>query len=190
MTKISNKELQQYATDNFSELFDLRPEKMGVIQQITESGFKKCETYRFYTSYLRPVPFDKTDPKSYMYGDGDGDDLVEFIPLPDLFKPFQLEGYDQCTINWYRAGYDYIPMHSDSTFMLKEGTDIKIINLLRNPEESAVYLIENKETKGVINFPAKHGQIVSMTHQNQKDYRHAVGLCSSDRIAISFRVLK
>lgn len=172
-------------------MFNLKPEKMGVIQQITDTGFKKCGTYRFYTSYLKPVPFDTKDPKSYMYGDGEGHNGQGYIPLPDIFKPLQLEGYNQCTINWYRAGYDYIPMHSDSTFKLEDNTDIVVINLLRDKYGSTQFFFEKKkETGKVTSFNVGHGGVVRMSTESQTRFRHAVGLCDTDRIAISFRKLR
>ena len=181
-----NEQLIKYATDNFQAMFDQKPDTIGSVQVIKDGVYVEKQIFRFFKSYLKQVEFDKNTGKSYMFG-SDGPE-EGYIPLPNVFKPFEFLGLgNQCTINWYREGLDYIEPHADCTAKWV-GNEVHVINLLRDSNQVMnMDLYSQDKTEKVGFIPMCHGDIVTMDKEFQVTHRHGVGVPPCDRISITFR---
>lgn len=182
--------LHEYANENFDNMFNIAPADNGVVQVVNkETGeYEQKPIFRKYKSYLKQVPFDKNTGKSYMFGADEP--TCDFIELPDIFRPFMLEGYNQCTVNWYKGGVDYIEPHGDCIAKLERGSNIVVISVNRNKKEHAIMNIYNTNGTTVKDIPLMSGTLLEMSQGFQVDYRHGVKVSDYDRISITLRAVK
>ena len=150
-----SQELKQYSTQEFDSLYNARPLTSGIVQVIKDGQYEKKTIFRKFKSYLNQVAFDKTTGKSYMFGEDQPSD--NFVELPEAFKPFMMDGYNQCTINWYEANKDFIEPHSDRTAKIYD--DIKIINIFRDPNCSVDMDIYDNDGALLTPIPMEHGTV-------------------------------
>ena len=195
-----SKELLEYANENFNNLFELHPKKMGRI--VME---KEVISKRYHQSFMNSPKLDERfDHNSYMFC---GLDQNANNDVPLLFKHFlkyinqiQLLNnkplYNQVTINWYESGENYIPYHADTEIgMIENNPTICILSLggeLDNKPTRTLKFICKKNTTRRYDFACYNGGLVTMYGKANKDFRHGVAKVdkSSPRISISFRQFK
>jgi len=186
---------------NFETLWSLKPEKRGVVRMFG----KETEVARWQQAYDRPYYF------SGMTHDA--------VPLPKEFKPFLDElrasdyndfcstGFNEVLVNWYEDGSDYIGPHSDDVRQLVKGPEgntlIYSLTLQEGPGHRIFRIKPKLPQKGSLpaelrkrlgrqrtDIQLKHGLVVMMGGQCQRDFKHQVPPTKKDvgrRINITIR---
>jgi alkylated DNA repair dioxygenase AlkB len=193
--------LIEYATKHFDDLYKHRPEKYGVVLVGHDKEEKTCD--RSFKSYLKTPPLDDSCSKSYMFSGKDQSANQE--DLPEKFKPFLdymktiNPNYNQVVVNYYSGGKEYIPLHSDCELGMISGADIAMINLdnSNSQEEHRIFQLKRTEARKDVSIQQlgillKHGMILQMCGDTQKQYKHGVNKDSTTykRISITFRQFK
>lgn len=178
--------MRGFTEANFNEMWECRPTKRGSVMVLEKGEYVSKPIYRYFKSYLTQVPVQENTGKSYMFGDSQPDE--DWVPLPIPFERFEgMYDCNQCTINWYCKGVDYIEPHGDCTYMWA-GDHVYVINLLRDAGSVIPFDIYNKDKTEIISsIDMKHGDVIRMDRQFQIDYRHGVGKPPCDRISLSLR---
>jgi alkylated DNA repair dioxygenase AlkB len=191
--------LKQYGIDNFNEMFLLHPpNKHKIIMYETE-----VEVHRWQQSYLNTPKCtpEIIESRSYMYSGFDTSNNNNLLP-----KQFQIfydymknldERYNQVVINWYDED-DYIAYHADCESCMISNAEIAIISIYGNDSNNSrmFSLIPKDETQkkceyDKFNIIAKHGSIITMCGDTQKEFKHGIEKDTTNsipqRISISFR---
>ena len=193
--------LKTHAVENFNVMFNLHPEeKHRIIMYL-----KEVEVNRWQQSYLS-TPHYKLDilrSHSYMYSGFDTSN--NNIQLPEQFQVYyeymklQDEKYNQVVVNWYQDKNDYIAYHADCENGMIPNAEIAMISLYeKNNDITSNYRIfsmvpKNKEINcqyDKINIVARHGTIITMCGNTQKEFKHSIEKTDNNvipRISISFR---
>jgi hypothetical protein len=194
--------LKQYASENFSNMFNLHPEKRGNVLVFNKNKanpeWQEIECFRWTKSYLHTPKFDNTVMKSYMFAGSDNVDITG--PLPDLFEPFYKymktldNKYNQVIANWYENNNDHMPYHSDCESGMVNDHKIALINLNEN-DTCRHFKLVTKNTKESIydefDIVLRHGTIITMGGDTQTKFSHGVPVLDnnniSQRMSLSFR---
>ncbi len=180
-----------YANMNYNEMFNICPLEYS---EVIEKD-KVLSRRRYHKSYMRTPVYNKELCKNnaYMFSGHNSDNNQE---LPAIFQPFLKfindkynTDYNQVTINWFKSGSDYIPIHKDYRNGIDEKCDIIIISL-GDSRTFRVKKINNNNIKSNVDYNVKNGDIVKIdTHclhgvpqipDNDCQAKHS-------RISISFR---
>lgn len=189
-------ELKEYTRNNFEELFELHPEERGKIIIFD----KDLEVKRWYKSYMK-TPCYQNKNKSYMYADSKEEIEAElptkFQPIMDYLNENESIKYNQCIINWYKDGDDYIAPHSDCEIGMIPNADISIVSINKNGEKGLFrdFVIKSKHFSSEqkyhkITIKMRHGYVITMSGDMQKNYTHSIPVTFDDvspRIGITFR---
>ena len=167
------------ALENFDAMYALRPKESRVLV-----GTEKVETVsnRGHASY-GCTPMDPTKPrKSYMFSGWDVSRNTD--PLPEVFAPAKLEGFNQYVVNWYDGGDD-IPMHSDCVEGMVPGASIAIVSL---GAPRTLHFVSRDSPRHGIALRVDHGSVVYMCGDTQKEFRHGVQAGEGKRISVTQRI--
>jgi alkylated DNA repair dioxygenase AlkB len=194
-----SEELITYATENYQRLFNIHPLQRGKVVMNNEDIISP----RWHRSYLHQPALGSTHKSSYMYSGSEGfDDLA--LPTPfQFFLDFLNEKepvnkYNQVIVNWYQNGKDYTAPHSDCEKGMLTDAGITIITLCENenfPRELRITAKKLKTQKNDSLYPQikiklKHGCIITMHGETQKNFRHSVPKAVDNltsRISLTFR---
>ncbi len=166
-----------------------------IIVRNKDGSYEVKQIYRKYKSYLNSPEFDNTTGKSYMFS-GEAESHKEKTPLPLVFQPFYEFAqridtrYNQCSVNWYRDGSEYIEPHSDCMAKAVKNSSIMILSfgevvgmdfIPKDPiiPSEVVYL--------------HHGSVVVMSDELQKSHRHGIKpnqFTHGSHISITFRMMR
>ena len=170
---------------DFETLWSRKPEKRGVVRMLG----KETKLARWQQAYNLPYYFSGM--------------IHEAIPLPDEFKPFLEElrashynefcstGFNGVFVNWYEDGSDYIGPHSDDVRQLVKGPEgntlIYSLTLQEGPGHRIFRIKPKLPQKGSLptelrkklgrqrtDIQLKHGLVVMMGGQCQRDFKHQV----------------
>lgn len=130
-----DKQLSDFARQNFIKLFQLHPNKRCSVVMYGRDFLSP----RFHQSYLSTPKRDPGNPTSYMFSGLN--DFEENLPLPREFHPFlnyanslsfddvaKTTPYNQVVVNWYEDGAAFIAPHSDYVPGLVEGSRILVMS--------------------------------------------------------------
>lgn len=191
-------ELKKYSLENFDVMFNEHPEQKGKI-----IFYKlEMEAHRYYQSYLNTPKLTKLDEikcNSYMFS---GYEPVE-EEFPEWFKPFlhhlnkDKEQYNQCVVNWFEDGNDYLPFHKDWEYGKKDFSGVSSITIMKNDDDN-YRIFEIKPLKKQLNnaiyskvkIKTRHGVMITMEGDVQKKFLHGVPKMignTEKRISITFR---
>lgn len=154
---------------------------------------EEVEVNRWQQSYLH-TPLCIPKHRSYMYSSFDTSSNT--ISLPSSFQPYydyivnQDDQYNQVVANWYQDENDYISPHSDCELGMIPDAEIAIISLYESPYDHRVLNIIPKNKEKGFNIPLKHGLIVTMCGNTQKEFKHGIKKSEKTvprRISLSFR---
>ena len=166
--------------DVFPKMYALRPEAPC---KVLVGPNKRVEvTERAHKSYLKTPPYDAANPKSYMFAGLEdqakvNDDLPEvFQPILDWLNQDAVMPFNQVVVNWYKDGTEYIPMHSDCETGMVPGASIVVVNLEEpNTSFPRLFTLESRSgTQPKLELRLKHGMVIRMLGDTQKEYRHGV----------------
>lgn len=194
-----SEELITYATENYQSLFAIHPLQRGKVVMNNED----IVSPRWHRSYLHQPVLGSTYKNSYMYSGSEGfDDLALPMPfqkfLDFLNKNESVNKYNQVIVNWYQNGKDYIAPHSDCEKGMIPNANIAIITLCEDelfPRELKLTAkksnIEEKDSLySQVKIKLKHGCIVTMHGETQKNFRHSIPKAfdnPTSRISLTFR---
>jgi len=144
--------------------------------------------FRKYMSYGVSPDFKETG-KSYMFNHQTlliPDDLKPYLDIAQSLNPL----YNNCYVNWYDSGKDWIQPHSDCTAKLLPNSSIIIINLNEGKYERT-FKVQHKDGGDIKNIKLSHGKILMFNSKEQEFYRHWVDQEETDegRISITFRIV-
>jgi hypothetical protein len=200
-------ELRKYATDNFTQMFNMHPEEKHRIILRSET----VEVHRYQQSYLStPGLYDSEVLKNKSYMFSSFDTSKNNIELPEQFKVFydwvksHDDRYNQVVANWYGSGNDWIAYHSDCEIGMIPRADISMISLYEKDDakdHTKYRTISFVPKAGVdsiydkINIVASHGLVITMCGdcEIQSKFRHGIESTDSEmlpRIGLSFRQYK
>jgi len=99
--------------------------------------------------------------------------------------------FNNCLVNWYLDGSQYIGFHSDNTKPFIEGSPIVGVTFCEKEPRKIVF--KNKKTKKTINIKTTHKSFFAMVGENfQKNYKHSIPKqkkCGK-RVSLTFRAFK
>ncbi len=147
--------------------------------------YETKKVFRKYMSYGVSPQFAHTN-KSYMFNHKQSsipDVLVPYLEYAKSLNP----NYNNCYVNWYDSGENYIHPHSDCTAQLVENSSIIIINLNEGDYERT-FKIQHKDGGDKLS----HGKCLMLNSKEQKSYRHWVNKENTlqGRISVTLRMIK
>lgn len=154
--------------------------------------------FRKYKSYGVTPKFDADNPKSYMFSEHEN---VKSEAIPAMLHKL-LEGlnappvqvkFNNCVINWYKDGNDYIEMHGDCTSSWNDNGIVVIVNVNETENDCRQFVLENRNGNDIHSFKLLNNMIVVLDKENQKMYRHGVPKApdiKTGRISLTFRSIK
>jgi alkylated DNA repair dioxygenase AlkB len=98
--------------------------------------------------------------------------------------------YNNCYVNWYDTGKDWIEPHSDCTSQLLENSSIIIINLNEGKYERT-FKIQSKNGGDIQEIKLTHGKCLMFNSKEQESYRHWVDQEDTEegRISVTLRII-
>ena len=204
-------EIIKYASKNYSKLFDLHPihrHRVAHRKYLDENNDTYIDTdsicSRYQSSYGKTPKQNLKLSLSYMYSGVDDSLINDDIPID--FKPFydyiySIDSqYNQCIVNWYNDGKDFIPHHSDCTIGMIPDPKVSIISLYPNDDTYRTLSIKPKKRYGEyldkdynydkININMKQGSIITMGGSSMHHaFTHGINKDTNEysRISVSFR---
>ena len=156
----------------------------------TSNQYEDKMIYRKYKSYGISPTFKETN-KSFMFN-------CQSLEIPKELEPYLQfaqsmdKGYNNCYVNWYDSGENYIEPHSDCNDQLVHNSMIIIINLNEGQYERS-FKIQHKDDCGDIKeIKLKHGHCLMFNSAEQTHYRHWVDKedTKEGRISVTLRMIK
>lgn len=150
--------------------------------------YKDKTVYRKYHSY-GVSPTMKETNKSFMFNHQQSlipQELEQYVSFAQSLN----KGYNNCYVNWYDSGNNYIEPHSDCTNQLVDNSQIIIINLNEGKYERTFH-IQHKNGGPVQNIKLSHGKCLMFHSKEQEQYRHWVEQEDTDegRISVTLRMI-
>lgn len=160
---------------------------VSVFDKETASYYDK-DIFRKYQSY-GVSPAMKDTNKSFMFNHQQSEipsELQSYLSFAQNINP----GYNNCYVNWYDDGSNYIEPHSDCTNQLVENSQIIIINLNEGDYERT-FKMQHKDGGDVKNIKLSHGKCLMLPSKEQEKYRHWVGQedTNQGRISVTLRMI-
>lgn len=144
--------------------------------------------FRKYQSFgVSPVM--KETNKSFMFNHQQPTIPKELERYLSFAKSFN-DGYNNCYVNWYDDGKNYIDPHSDCTNQLVENSQIIIINLNEGNDERT-FKIQHKDGGPTREIKLSHGKCLMFHSKEKENYRHWVEQEDTDegRISVTLRMI-
>ncbi len=171
------------SNDEYQKLWDIHPEERGKIKLMDII----ISTPRWTQSYFMNYNFSGLDHPVY-------DDIPNIVKPHLKFVNDMKIGpgeFNQCLINWYGNGHDYIGEHSDDESQLLSNSPILGINF-GTARKLRIRSKTNKLDK--IDFMMGPNSFYIMMGQCQKNYKHGIvkiggkkGENTGSRISLTFR---
>lgn len=176
---------------SYDELKNLEPKEdctVSIFNKETNQYVDKM-VYRKYQSFGVSPVFQNTN-KSFMFNH-----QTPYVPKELekylLFAQSLNSGYNNCYVNWYDSGKNYIEPHSDCTSSLVPNSQIMIINLNEGAYEKT-FKIQHKNGGSIREIKLSNGKCLLFNSKEQEQYRHWVDQEETEegRISITLRMVK
>lgn len=176
---------------NYDELKKLEPTEdcfVSVFNKVTNKYVNK-PIFRKYKSFGISPSFKETN-KSFMFNN-QTNDIPKELESYLLFAKAIDNRYNNCYVNWYNSGENYIEPHSDCDNQLVDNSLIIIINLNEGQYERT-FKIQHKNGGDIKEIKLKHGHCLMFNSKEQTDYRHWIDKedTKEGRISVTLRMIK
>jgi len=141
---------------NYAEIKKLEPQQdceVSIFNKETKQYQKKI-IYRKYKSFGLSPSFKETG-KSFMFNN-QTNDIPKELECYLSFAKLLDKAYNNCYVNWYDSGENYIEPHSDCNDQIIDGSLIIIINLNEGQYERT-FKIQHKDGGEIQQIKLKHG---------------------------------
>lgn len=176
---------------NYTDIKNIEPPEVCEVSVFDKDRqlYENKTIFRKYKSFGKTPDF-KFTGKSFMFNNQTNEIPEELMYYLNFAQSLN-EGYNNCYVNWYDSGKNYIEPHSDCTDQLVENSSIIIINLNEGRFERT-FKIQHKEGCEIKEIKLSHGKCLMFNSKEQKNYRHWVDQEETDegRISITFRMIK
>ena len=151
----------------FEELWELRP---AVVSKIMMYG-KLIDTPRLQQSYMRNYIFSGVEAIA--------------VPLPEILKPYlewandqDYGEFNQCLVNWYHDGSQYIGSHADDEKQLVKDSPIVTITFCQPAQGEKVVVPRTfrlrKDKKMVKDIATHNNTVIVMGGAFQSELKHEI----------------
>lgn len=197
--KLLNKTTLNWCNEHYDWIYGLgnkleAVEDSVIIFNKTTKQYENKKIFRKYKSFLNTPSFDETTKKSYMFSSQK--EKQNYLELPDLLKPIYDDilsldkRYNNCVVNWYQDGNDWIEMHSDCTAKLLNNSPIAIVTLTNGYPRTLKIVSRGKSHHYTV--PLFNGSIIILDNKSNTEYRHGIdpdptNECS--RVSLTFRMV-
>lgn len=178
----------------FKDLMKLAPKNLNcvLVYNKAKKEHEEKQIYRRYRSYGKVPEFDPRIKKSYMFSGWEG--LEKEQDIPEVVKNIMEDNpeYNQCVVNWYMSGDEYIEPHSDCDAHMIDNYKIKIINFTEVPDR--IFRLKHKtDSRKDINIKLGNNTEIILDKRLNTEYRHEVPASSnfkSQRVSVTLRQIK
>lgn len=175
---------------NYQDLKNLEPSEsceVSVFNKTTQS-YETKPVYRKYKSFGVSPSFKNTN-KSFMFNHQTST-IPKELEFYLNFAQSLNKDYNNCYVNWYDNGKDWIEPHSDCSSQLLENSSIIIINLNEGKYERT-FKIQSKKGGDIQEIKLSHGKCLMFNSKEQELYRHWVDQEDTEegRISVTLRII-
>jgi len=175
---------------NYNELKKLEPQEdceVSIFNKDTRT-YESKKIFRKYWSYGTSPVFKETN-KSFMFNNQTSD-IPKELEFYLSFAQSLNKGYNNCYVNWYDTGKNYIEPHSDCTNQLVPNSQIIIINLNEDKYERT-FKIQHKDVGDIQRIKLSHGTCLMFNSKEQENYRHWIDQedTNEGRISVTLRMV-
>ncbi len=175
---------------NYNDIKKLEPNEECKVSIFNKDSqiYENKTIFRKYKSFGVSPTFKETG-KSFMFNH-QTDQIPKELESYLLFAQSFNKGYNNCYVNWYDSGKNYIEPHSDCTAQLVQNSLIIIINLNEGNYERT-FKIQHKNGGEIQKIKLTHGKCLMFNSKEQENYRHWIDQEDTDegRISITLRMV-